>query len=172
MPNKLRSLSEISIETRALITALEKLAVDEIVSYAELSRLIGRDVQKTARHNLTAAVNRVLRDSQIVVSSVRNVGLRRISDTVNVNSTGAIARRRIQRTSVRAIRRLSAVDFDVLNNEDKVKHNAEVSQLNVVKQFATTKSNAQMQTAVVNSGGLSLTFQKTLAAFTEKPPAK
>lgn len=52
----------LSPDTRILADALREVSYGQEISYAELSALIGRDVTRAARGNLTGALRIVLRD--------------------------------------------------------------------------------------------------------------
>ena len=104
-----KAIPEISIESTLLIDRLKTLEVDEVVTWDELSNLIGRDVRKEAYHNLGTARNRLLRDERMVFECVRKVGVKRLSDDGIVVSAES-GLQRIKRASRRSFRKLSCAD--------------------------------------------------------------
>ena len=76
-----RTINEVSADTLALYEALKDITIDGMITYANLSDLIGRDVQSEAIGSLTTARRMCQREDQIVFSPVRGVGLKRLDDS-------------------------------------------------------------------------------------------
>jgi hypothetical protein len=132
MSENRRAVPELSVDTQTIERLLWEIPVGETVSYARLSEAIGRDVQHAARHILTSACDRVLREKQMVFAPVVGVGMKRLDD-VGIVSTGSSTIQRIFNLSRRGLRRLAAVaNFDALPNEQKVKHNLTMGQLGML----------------------------------------
>jgi hypothetical protein len=158
-----RSLFQCSIETKWLIDRGRRLQVGEVVTYEELSKLIGIDVREEGRGALRSARNILLRDEQIVLDSVPNVGLKRSSDSEIVQSAGA----------QRGVQRLTAVaDFDRLSDADKLAHNASVSALAVIKLMGKPKSVERIAASVNTANTGSLPIARTLELFHGPRPVK
>jgi hypothetical protein len=66
-------------DVNALATALDKLAVGQVISYEELSEAIGRNIQKH-RYLLDQALLRLMRGRKIF-GCVKQVGYQRLSDS-------------------------------------------------------------------------------------------
>jgi hypothetical protein len=75
-----RSIPELSVDSQVLMKRLAGVAVGETVTYTELSTLIGRNVQTSARGYLTTARRRLKRDDQMVFAAVQNLGVKRLDD--------------------------------------------------------------------------------------------
>jgi hypothetical protein len=146
----MKSIPEISIDTRAIYERLVRLKPGEMVEYAELNKLIGRDVQSKARHNLTSAMRRALHADRIVTESVPNIGIKRLTDSEVVATSGHNGRSRIRRIANRTVRKLTSVDFDQLPPDQKIRQNAELSQLSALRAFSSEKVGKRIETAINN----------------------
>lgn len=149
MTSEANTIPEISVDTRLLYERLAKLEKGETVTYTELSAIIGRDVRgPRARHLLDRARKLALENDNVVVEAVVNEGLRRPLDTVVVTTTGECYRRGVIRRAVIAARKYAAVDYGALSEADRVKHNAEVSQLGAIKAFAADSTTKQLEASI------------------------
>lgn len=154
-----------SIETRELYDRLSKLAVGEMVTYEELSKLLGvKSVRASAAAALNYARHMAQRDHRIVTDAVWGVGIKRLSDSEAVAaSSGTFSR--IRRTAKRGIDRTTAVEFDTLSNEDKIRHNAAVSGLGVLRYLSKPKEIKKLEAAVNASQTGQLPIGRTLELF-------
>lgn len=127
MDENKRPVFKINIDTQAIYDRLEKMEVNGEVSYAELSKLINRDVQADARSNLISARRMLIRDKRMVFDVIVGIGLIRMADP-EIAGSGGRSIERIRRETRRGAQRLGCVkEFDKLPNELKIKHNAMVS---------------------------------------------
>lgn len=164
MANK--AIPEMSVDTRLLYQRISQMKHDEVISYDDLTALIGRDVRGRARSNLNAARNKAMRENQVVTEVIINEGIKRLSDNAIVEHTGDSARRRIRRASSRAMRKLASVAFDRLTNAHKIKHNAEMSQIGALQAISKDAINARLKSKIAKTatnGALSIAH--TLEAF-------
>lgn len=163
-----KSIPEMSVETRLLLQRLEKAAVGETVSYAELTNLCGRDVQGPARGMLYSAMRATL-SSGVVFATVRKTGVKRLADN-EIVGVGEAAIPRIRRLARRSVRKLTAVqDFDAMPNEAKIRHNTMVSMLGAVAHVTGSKTVKEVQLRVAAAQN-ALPLRKTLAAFGGEQP--
>lgn len=157
-------IPELSHDTETLAACLRTVPVGGTVSYETLSGLIRGNVQQGARHLLDSARRIVQREEQAVFGTIRGVGLKRLTDTDKAR-TGGASLQRINRTSRRGIQILSCVqDFDKLDLNDKVKHNAYLSILAVFYEVSRPKSVRRIEGAVAVMQK-QLPFTDTLRAF-------
>jgi len=159
-----KSIAEISADTRLLYQRLLKLRYDEVVTYDELSRILGRDVRKSSRSNLTSARKMAIQDG-IVTDAVRKVGIKRLTDERTVECTGTVMRKRIRRACHRSARRLTAVRFDNLSDNLKQIHNAELSQLGALAEFSKDKVTKRIRSMVGSAENEQLAIAQTLDAW-------
>lgn len=158
-----RGIFEINIETQLLYDRLVTAEVDEVITYAELSRIAGYVVQER-RGSLYTARKMALRDNNMVFDTVMNEGVRLLDDTRVVNS-GAAPMKRIGNITRNAARRLTAVDFEGLSNEDRVKHNSLLSVYGAIRHFSKPRSLRRIESRV-QQDYQRLSLLNTLREFT------
>lgn len=147
---KPKSIAELSVDTQVLERRLLEAGIGDTVSYQELSSLIGRDVQGSARHVLTSAVRRLLNEHKRVLACVKNVGVKRLDDT-GIVSTGAAAIKHIHRTSKRANKKMSTIEsYDALPVEVRSRVNVQRAMLGVL-QHATREPQIKKLEAKVGA---------------------
>lgn len=103
-----KSIPEISADARFLIDALKAVRAGDTISYADLTKLIGRDVRADARGCLSTARRHCERDG-IVFGAIRKEGLKRLGDT-ELCADYVAAGSHIARTARRSLRRMNAVE--------------------------------------------------------------
>ena len=158
------TIPELSLETQQLIDRFLKLAVDELVTYGELTELIGRNVRGSARGLCRTAIHRIQRDYGILIECEAKVGFKRIEGAKAV-AAGGVYVPRIHRASRRAIRKLSCVgDMSKLSEAERTKFNATASHLGAL-QLATTEKVAKKIEAAVSKVNEKLAIEQTLALF-------
>ena len=162
---KKRGVFTRSVDTSLLMARLQKLAVNETVTWKELSDTIGRDVRTVAHGFLQSARQRVLKDYGIVLEAIHKVGLKRLDDT-GIVKTSDYSRHKIHREAGRALTRIACIEnLAGLPNDDKVKVNAARAAFGALHSITTEASQKKIVKAVVSSGGDSLAIGKTLEAF-------
>jgi hypothetical protein len=158
-----KSIPELSVDTRLIEQRLMAAKTDEIVPYTELSGIIGRDVQSTARHVLNSAINRGLANGA-VFATVFNVGIKRLAD-VEIVATGDSAAVKMRRLARRAVRKLSLVkDFSAMPRQIQVRHNTLVSVMGAVAHFSKESAIKKVEAKVAESSQ-ALPLGKTLEVF-------
>lgn len=141
-----KTLFDRSVETLALRDRLRAVPVDSIVSYDDLSAVIGAKIQ-THRHFLYSAMKSLIPDG-VVFGTVRTVGLRRLP-AVDIPTIGADAVRRVRRTSRIARGKMSAINrMNDVDNATRIKTTTYVSMLGVIEHF-TGKSAREVTEATV-----------------------
>lgn len=158
-----KTVSEISIDTQLIINRLTETKEGDVVSYEELSQLVGRDVRTIAKGCTRTARKRLLK-SQIHFDCIVNVGFKRCNDKEKVHCGGAYigkarraCRRGIQVTA-------SVMNYDAMSKEDQVQHNMQLSIFQTLRSLSTS----QKQKAVserVEQGHQRLSLAGTLKAI-------
>lgn len=120
MTDEKQTIQEMSIDTRTLIEALEKIKVGEKISYKALSETINRDVQESAKGNLRTARRSVRRDKKIHFGTIISFGLVR-SDTHGVIAASAQRAKRINSQARESIKDLYCADMETATDDQKVK---------------------------------------------------
>lgn len=157
------TIPEANIDTKTILERLRKAEPGELVTYAELSEIIGRDVRATARGCLTSAMRGALREG-LVFSSVKNEGVRLLPDD-GIAGVGLAAVKHIGRAARRAGKKLACVrDFDAMPNAAKVQHNMGMSVLGAIVHSTSAPSMKRVE-ATVEKAQTQLPIAKTLDIF-------
>lgn len=138
--------SQFSPDTSALEARLEKLGPGEVVPYSELTELIGRDVQRGARGNLSAAMRRLEKKGAMCVC-LRRVGVMRLTDATLATDYGERGVAKIRRMAKRTARRVAMADDASLTGEDRARRNVTVSQCGALALAAGKSARTALQAA-------------------------
>lgn len=154
----------ISAEAQRLAQRLSEVQPGEVVTYCELTTLIGLDVQTRGRGLLATARKHVLRDQQLVFEPIRNEGMKCLTDE-EIAASGASHLRRIHNASRRGVKKLSAVkNFAQLTPVQQLRHNTSMTLLATFFEVSRAK-NMQRVEHVVQHAGRALPLQETLKVF-------
>lgn len=146
-----RTIAELSPDTRVIAAYLSKLEPDQVVSWHDLAKLIGRSWERDSTYvyrKVRSAANIVRRDHSIVIDTVFNTGVKRLQadqvHTIGERTTVAIRRkaRRATRTIIEGIR------GQKLSNEAMVASNTQLAMLGVVSMVTDRKSTDKLTEAV------------------------
>lgn len=155
-------IQQMGIDAKLLYEAMDKLSVDESISYTEISVLIKRDITKH-RSIIESARRAHLRNGK-VFCTVRNVGLQRINDEKKID-VAVDGFRRIGSVARRTRKMLEAVqDFNALPNEAKSKHNAAMSMCGAIALFSKPSALKKVESVIKVSNG-TLPTDETLQLF-------
>lgn len=158
-----KAICEVAQDTRILAGRLGRLNPGELVTYNELSAIIGRDVRTDARPTLASARRIAQRDQRIALGCVHKAGIKRL-DGAELPSVGDDAIACIRRKATRASRlMLTAAENVTLTDEARLQLNARASSLGTIALCASAKACARIETAVKNNGNLELSTAATLA---------
>ena len=161
-----KAIPEMSVDTRLLYQRVREMKHEEIVTYTELSALVGRTVTTAARHNLHSARNKALRHDRVVTEAVVGVGVKRLADASIVEHTGDAVRRRMRRAAWKGVQKLTSVDFEGLDQAQRVKQNAELSQLSALRAFSKDSITGKIERRIGNASSPEpLALAKTLDVF-------
>lgn len=160
------SIPELSIDTRTIYDRLVKSEIGETINYAELTALIGRNVQHEARYVLVSAMHRVESQDDMVFACVHGVGVKRLSDH-EIVGIGDEALTRSRRAAKRGARKLSKIrDFNSLTDAEKISHNARLSVLGAIEAIARGSALRKIEQKISNTASSqALPLAKTLEAF-------
>lgn len=119
-----KSLGQISRDTQTLMDRLKTAAVGEVVPYTELTALIKRDVQYSARSNMDTARRRLIEDEKMLFDCVMDTGLKRV-DQAEVVDVGGRCVHQIGRIAKRSSKKLACIsDYAALPKEQRQRHSA------------------------------------------------
>jgi hypothetical protein len=138
-----KMIHEKSSDTKILESVLAEAKVGQLITYAELSKAIGRDVRQFAYQSLFSA-RRCLQNAKRIVFGVQaNIGLIRLDDSKIVESTEH-DRKVIQRRAKRTIDKLRCAEFDNLTAEEKRRHVTASAQMGAVAMFASKNATKKI----------------------------
>jgi len=132
-------IGTLAANTSTLLDAFIKLKVGEVLSYEEMTALIDRDVRPKYEgyQHLQSARKIALQHYQVVLGSLRKVGVKRLADAEKVKEVQSRAVR-IRRASKTAIQVGTAMDnFDALPSDLKEACNTAISAMRVVELVAS-----------------------------------
>lgn len=166
MQNKGKTFSELSIDTKIIYDKLLTIRENETITYKEISELIYRDITKH-RGLLYSALNLARRENQMVFDCVPKVGMKRLANNQIVANVRTRTLTKIKRVTSLAYKKVTATDYDKLNKEERIQHNATVSFLGAIKQIATEKTVQKLESALTSKPQLggTLAIGQTLDLF-------
>ena len=98
-----KTILELSIESRLVYNRLLEAEPGSIITYKELSTLIGSNVQNGSRFALTTACRKLMNDDRRVYKSVRNIGIKRL-DNEAIVAAGDSMIKKIRKAATRGCR--------------------------------------------------------------------
>ncbi len=135
---------------RVLIDRLREAAVNEVVSYGELSRLAQSDVQRESRHLLSSARSVLERHDRVLFDAVTNVGLKRM-DSVGVLYVVGGRQRRTHRGLKKTARILTIAEYEKLPQKEQDQYRLLEIRTALQLQFGGRKIETRLLRAVEQS---------------------
>lgn len=146
-----KSIPPISAEALKLREYLRKVEEGTVVDDSTLSSIAGRTIKK-AKGMIRSAI-KALEKEAIVFYRVRNVGIRREKlSTASVVEGESTVPQRAGRMFKRSLRRLAAVRFNELSNDDKLRHSAVSGQVGALAMFSSPKAHDKIYAATIGNG--------------------
>jgi hypothetical protein len=165
-----KRLPTMALDTNRIIQSFLDAEVGEVITYDELSDLVGYDIQKK-RGALSQAQTRLLNHHGIVFSCMRNVGMKRITAEENVHSTDAYLTS-IRNKSYKKMKELGCVDnFDELSTKNQHKHNTAMSVFGLLNSVSQRRAFKKIESKIVKAGDV-LPPLKTMELFLSDNPVK
>jgi hypothetical protein len=143
-------IPEISVDTVMVYERLIAAKVDEVITYADLAKTIGRQVPYSM---LSTARHKAMVEKRIVFATIHKVGIKRLADS-DIVTLSTASFRSIQNTTRRERSRLSSVEFDTLPRELKVKHSATAAALAMIHEVASKKQLKVLEDKTDSADGL------------------
>lgn len=159
-----KTVSELDVDTRAVYDKLISAQENETITYAELSELIGRNIQQQARPMLDFARRMAFRENKILFDTIYTIGVKRLDDIGKVG-TYEHTMRNIKTKAYQGRKKIFSVDnFNALPNELKVKHNAAASLFGAINLMAEKSSMKKIELKVTTNNA-ALPIGKTMELF-------
>jgi hypothetical protein len=152
-----------SADTKVIESVLKEAKVGELVTYAAISKAIGRDVREHASGALNTARRALQKECNYVFAVEAGEGLRRLSDTQIVDST-VFDRAKMHRAANRSLKKLGTVDFKSLPEDSQKQHVIASAQLGVVALFSGKNASKKIE-GNVNGSKETLAIGQTLKMF-------
>ena len=112
---------QVQAEIEKLCGLLRALSVDTVLTYADASVAIDRDVQGQARYSLIRARDTVEKEDGIRFATVHNVGIKRLSAS-EVPAIGQHGIKHINRTAKRVVKRLGNLkSYNDMTGDDRLR---------------------------------------------------
>lgn len=142
-----------------------KINEGEVATMAMLSGVAGRDLSK--KLNIIYGAIRALEKEGIVFYKVRRVGWKRVAlDTPEIIDGETGVTKQVNRKIRRSLKRLAAVKFDALNNEDRIRHSVVSSQIGTLAMFSGSAARDKVMAATIGNGA-ALDNAKLLELFSK-----
>lgn len=160
---KRSGMFEKSADTLIIENRLRNAVVGEMVSYDELTKLLGRDVRQFCRSSITSA-RHTLEGESIFFDTVANEGLKRLTESEAVTKTAPSYVSRAKSAASRGMRVLQNVQYDNLDDNTKRKHLSTSAQLGAIKLFTSSKATKAIE-GKVEQTKTTLPIGETLKLF-------
>lgn len=135
-----------SADTKIIEHRLRSTSPGDVVTYDEMSVLLGRDVREFCYGNIQTAIRTLIKES-IFFDCVVGKGYKRLNEA---ESVAALEHYRVK--ARRAVRRgivhLQHIEADKLSEQDKMKYFAMGTQLQAMELFSSSKATNRIESAV------------------------
>lgn len=135
-----------SADTKIIEHRFRNTSFGDLVTYDELSTLLGRDVRQFCYGNIRTAVKALMKES-IFLDCVAGEGYKRLNDSESVTALEHY-RVKARRTVRRGIVHLQNIACDKLTDQDKLKYFAMGTQLQAMELFSGSKAANRIESAV------------------------
>ena len=163
-------IGQASIESQELFRRLKK-AVDAddyaVISYGELSKLAGTDVQRDDRCYLDTARRMAERETGRLFGTVAGEGVKLLTPDEQV-AQGSDVVARIRRATKRGITRVGRVQVEKLTDDQRKEYSTNASVLGALYHFSRPKSIEKIGTAVAKQDAGKLAIGDTLKLFAKE----
>ena len=151
-----------SADTSIIENRLRNTKPGDLVTYDELSTLLGRDVLEHCRGNVGSARRTLIKES-IFFDCVSKEGYKRLDNNEAVNASEHYTTR-AKRAARRGLNHLANVPFDGLSDEAKKKHLTTSAQLGAIDLFGSSKAAHKIET-VIKDTSHQIAIGETLKLF-------
>ena len=164
---KNKSFPKVGLDSQLLYERLIKAVPGDLISYEELSEIVGRNVQTDAYSSLRTARNRARSQDRIVFAAIDNVGLKCLEDEGLVDRAGkAIQSARNKMRN--GIKDMSCIqNYDTLSDSQKVRHNAFGAILLLGNRITAPRKIKALE-GMVSQKMQKLTLRQTIEFFAKK----
>jgi len=145
---------EPNLDVNLLVAALLKMERGNVMSYKDMAKIVSRDM-KGADPSLQSARRRAEREIGFIFSTIRMVGLVRLTDDEIVN-LGESGSKKLRRSARRSFKKISNVkDFGSLSPVGQARHNGALALFSGIMAASKATTLKRLEKAA-NTGKLSL----------------
>lgn len=156
-------LFEKSADTLIVENRLRNTTAGDVVTYGELTKLLGRDVRTFCKANVIGA-RHTLEGESIFFDTIAGEGLKRLTESEAVTKTAPSYVNRAKNAANRGMRVLAHVQYDSLDEATKRKHLSTSAQLGAIKLFVSAKATKAIESKVTETSK-QLAIGETLKLF-------
>ena len=118
--NERRPLFQMSHKSLQLINHLKGVQVGEVVTYADMNKIVGGNVQQEKRSCLVTARKRLMQDEMVHFGTIINVGIKRLNESEATESLDLdVSKIRTRARHVHTKTRL--IEIDPLSSAERLK---------------------------------------------------
>lgn len=162
--DNLRPDFQMGLDARLLFDRLMKAKVGDVITYTELSSIIGKSVQEVGYGSLATARKNVIKEKRMPFSTILKIGLKAMNDQEIVEKSVSSIRR-IRKAAKKNFEELGLVkDYNSLNNESKIRHNAHASLFGAIHHVSKATSVKRLE-GKVQIAHEKLSIERTLDLF-------
>lgn len=139
-----------SVDTDILVKILGNADVGELVTYAEMSKAISKNVQKSGRSHLESAKRILLNEERKVFDTIRGQGVKLLAPGEVVHKSRS-SFDRMRRESGRGMKRLATLskeEYDELSSDEKIECNSNRSFFGLFDMMSRKSSVKKIEAAV------------------------
>lgn len=137
-----------SIDTRLIFERLDRAEIGDVVTYDELSEIIGRDLGEC--YHLTGTARKRLLGNKKYFEAVPGVGFRRCNDSEKV-AAGGNQLTKSRRACRRCVRITTSVDdWDAMTKEDRTRHNIQAATAGCIAGLTSQRRLKAIESRVSN----------------------
>ena len=131
-----------SDDTAALEQLLRDCPEGEVVTYADLSAAIGRDVREHASGSLRSA-RRILERDGLHTEAIENEGIKRLTPSECLGKAGGLVQR-ARRAAARSRQTVETTDLERLTTEERARAFALSAQASAVESLGSRKTGKRL----------------------------
>ena len=135
---------KLSLEAQLIYELLKKCQIGDIITYQEINKLIGRDIQK--RLDVLYTARKLARKHEnFIFDCIMNVGIKRINSKEILGKESTQTLKRIVSTTKNSVKNMNCIDYSTLDNSERYRLNCTRSLMVVISETAKQKTLESLQ---------------------------
>ena len=155
-----------TLETQEVYKRLTEAKPGDVVTYLELSEIVGKNIQKEGYGHLYSAVKMIRRNENKVFQAVENVGVKYCS-YYEAFQAGKAGNRRIRNIIKMNKEKMLCAEpgINEMSSQQRIEYYTELSHTGALECFVKPKTISTIEQKVMMTGKL-ITYEDTLDLFT------